>query len=931
MTLNVSSQLVNLVIGSQNWSAWIESIQIGYGEYEMGSGLMPCTGTVNLIFPANYAGIPSNPEYRFNSAQWKRGQLIQISANASPLPCSGLALKIIKPPQRPSRDQNGIAKMALTVGCSIAYEYFPPEPNDNFSGITAGTPKTRGAIINSILGTLKIVSSVVIPEYSINYPLPKIDGNWLSFCGQIADSAGYYLRCNTNGAIVAEKILNTGSSGITYTIGVDESDWTAIGDVGEQPIEKLIITGVNKTLGSFDGNPNVVVEYKTYAGIAPNIPVSKQTPFVQTIDKRTTTTKSKTANVTTLIEEIIEPYAKIAPDLPVSQSAPFALTISKRTTTKTFFASGFIVKKEEEIIEPYSAIAPDLLVSKTSPFVLTVSKRTTQEWQKIAAQKYRETFTELKPYSAIDPALPVSQSAPFVLTISAQKITEGESAPPTDQPISDFELKEEQISSQVFASQLAPSDGRQRQRTIALPFASAISQLTAYGQLFNKVLTGRAFGWRFATRLNTSLLPMQLATIIDGTQGYLFRLDALQWAMTMTESYLVINGIEVGTFNTATPSIISYPVSFPLAPVPAQLINANYSERIILDLSAQLVNNNYGQYILNAIFTSLINSNYAEITANSLITARLINSNYAGTIANNSIAARLINANSGQISLSTFARLINKNYSQVDSSTFARLINTNYAILDNSMFARLINKNYSQVSWTPSAITTALWLDAADSSTITTISSAVSQWNDKSSNARNASQSSASSRPTLGSLNGLATLSFDGSNDFLDLQRGFFVSNDYSLFILATPSLGIEGYLFQLFNETSLRQSSIITKYASKAYEFYESNGAARFTLGAESLAGFNLISYDISGTTVAGYANGTASGSGSVSGSALEFRTIASALTSNYTQSQIAEIIVLPTMASTQIRQNIEGYLAYKWGLTANLPSGHPYKTSPP
>ena len=264
MTINISSQPISLTIGSQNWSAWIESIQLGYGEYAMGSGLMPCTGNVNLIFPANYAGIPSSPEYRFNPSQWKRGQLIQISANAIALPCSGLALKIIKPPQRPSRDQNGIAKMALSIGCAIAYEYFPPEPNDNFSGITAGTPKTRGEIINSILGTLGIASSVTIPEYSIDYPLPKIDGNWLDFCGQIADSAGYYLRCNTSGVIVAEKILDTGSSGITYAIGVDESDWAAIGDVGEQPIEKLIVTGVKKTLTVFDGSPNVVTERKTF-------------------------------------------------------------------------------------------------------------------------------------------------------------------------------------------------------------------------------------------------------------------------------------------------------------------------------------------------------------------------------------------------------------------------------------------------------------------------------------------------------------------------------------------------------------------------------------------------------------------------------------------------------------------------------------------
>ena len=43
-------------------------------------------------------------------------------------------------------------------------------------------------------------------------------------------------------------------------------------------------------------------------------------------------------------------------------------------------------------------------------------------------------------------------------------------------------------------------------------------------------------------------------------------------------------------------------------------------------------------------------------------------------------------------------------------------------------------------AWTPTQITTSLWLDAADVSTITLNSTTVSQWNDKSGNSRNALQ-----------------------------------------------------------------------------------------------------------------------------------------------------------------------------------------------
>jgi hypothetical protein len=38
---------------------------------------------------------------------------------------------------------------------------------------------------------------------------------------------------------------------------------------------------------------------------------------------------------------------------------------------------------------------------------------------------------------------------------------------------------------------------------------------------------------------------------------------------------------------------------------------------------------------------------------------------------------------------------------------------------------------WNETVWNPSMISTALWLDAADASTVTTVSGAVSQWNDK--------------------------------------------------------------------------------------------------------------------------------------------------------------------------------------------------------
>lgn len=44
-----------------------------------------------------------------------------------------------------------------------------------------------------------------------------------------------------------------------------------------------------------------------------------------------------------------------------------------------------------------------------------------------------------------------------------------------------------------------------------------------------------------------------------------------------------------------------------------------------------------------------------------------------------------------------------------------------------------------------------------------------------------------------------------------------------------------------------------------------------------------------------------------------------------------IAEVVLVTGTVTTTLRQIIEGYLAWKWGLQGNLPSGHPYKSAAP
>lgn len=43
-----------------------------------------------------------------------------------------------------------------------------------------------------------------------------------------------------------------------------------------------------------------------------------------------------------------------------------------------------------------------------------------------------------------------------------------------------------------------------------------------------------------------------------------------------------------------------------------------------------------------------------------------------------------------------------------------------------------------------------------------------------------------------------------------------------------------------------------------------------------------------------------------------------------------VGEVILLEDCTEVT-RQNIEGYLAHKWGRTGGLPSDHPHKATPP
>lgn len=259
------------------------------------------------------------------------------------------------------------------------------------------------------------------------------------------------------------------------------------------------------------------------------------------------------------------------------------------------------------------------------------------------------------------------------------------------------------------------------------------------------------------------------------------------------------------------------------------------------------------------------------------------------------------------------------------------------------MSAFVINP-YARAPWTPAQITTAMWLDAADTNTITLNGSSVSQWNDKSGNARNASQATAAAQPSYvsGGLNNLNVIRFDGwSNDVLIHTFNASPAPHTVFAIINRRSGGDADYqlIFTAVSSSSAFGANISAKASGIPQwgSYINSWVSGGSTLSAGSAAIIGIVSPTSTSGTELYRTNGAQTGAVSYasrySGDAFNRRSIGGdpAFNSGWLSGDIAEILVFTTALSTSDCQLVEGYLAWKWDLVAGLPANHPYKNALP
>jgi hypothetical protein len=231
----------------------------------------------------------------------------------------------------------------------------------------------------------------------------------------------------------------------------------------------------------------------------------------------------------------------------------------------------------------------------------------------------------------------------------------------------------------------------------------------------------------------------------------------------------------------------------------------------------------------------------------------------------------------------------------------------------------------------------AMWFDAADTSTLTLSSTTVTQWKDKSGNNYHATNGSKAAPvyKNTGFNDSYAGILFDGSTTMLQTAP-----------ILPTPVLsanGTDSTIFVVLNRKANAPNSVVyglgvdyntyvlrDPWASSQNAILDIGTAGRIAVPFTA-TGNIIYSLGRTGNTSSLFSTGTligrnAAATGTVGAKSQTFCIGGGLGDSGWYNSFISEIIIYNVSLTDVQRQTIEGYLACKWGMKANLPAGHPH-----
>jgi len=335
--------------------------------------------------------------------------------------------------------------------------------------------------------------------------------------------------------------------------------------------------------------------------------------------------------------------------------------------------------------------------------------------------------------------------------------------------------------------------------------------------------------------------------------------------------------------------------------------------------SIQLVGNSGKWYILNGTQVNTLQLSTLNAIAISTINLSTINTKISS-----------LNFIDNRVSTNTLYGVISSVSTQGVSTNF--LYYNNFVIAGTRVgYSNRMNPSNFSVYSIPNL---SLWIDSSDKSSFTVSGSNVTKVLDKSLNKVILSGTTGFSYNSNLNLFNTSYPSFynpTANNATLGYNTSFNATTPITIFFVGNKITTTTGYVCDAspnYTNSPFNNGTVNREF------LYNGNATTLFgNTGATNIMTSNpLISAIFAPNSASAlYNNGTLQYSGSVTinsvGITLGTRySLAEAFDGNY-----CEFMLFNIALNTFQRQQIEGYLAWKWGLQANLPANHPFKNAPP
>jgi hypothetical protein len=228
-----------------------------------------------------------------------------------------------------------------------------------------------------------------------------------------------------------------------------------------------------------------------------------------------------------------------------------------------------------------------------------------------------------------------------------------------------------------------------------------------------------------------------------------------------------------------------------------------------------------------------------------------------------------------------------------------------------------------QAAFSPLDLSPVLWLDASDTSTITEVGGAVSQWDDKSGNGNNVTQGTAANQPTSGTrtINSLNVIDFDGFDVLFRADEVALRPSSFTAFVvLVSDTVSGRHDIVANGNSSFYATNNWILAHNSAAQAFLGRTPSSVLTAGSFSVSTTVLMRWKHDGTTVTGAIDGTPTLN--TSSTVGTDNTTGTFVGNSYASTfgfngAIAELIIVDGILSAGEIAATEQYLADKWGIT--------------